>query len=306
MKRLLLTAAAALTLATASAQDDTVDFGYVEWPGVTVKTRVATEILEALGYETDTSALSLPLVLKGLSEGDLDAFLAVWLPTMHTMTAPYMAEEGDGSITPLARNLEPTIYRPAVPAYVAEQGIASLADVAANADMFDGRIYGIEPGNDANEIIRGMIEDDVYGFSSLDLVESSTQGMLSAVERATEREEPIAFIAWSPHWMNSVHDIVYLDDPEGVFGDDGYVLTVANTEWAEANPNVARFLEQLVVTPEMQNRWIDAYSREGNEPERVAEAWIAGNLDVVDGWLEGVTTASGEDAAEAVRSAFGD
>jgi glycine betaine/proline transport system substrate-binding protein len=303
MKRLLLVLLVSL-VASASAQK--VDFGYVEWPGVTVKTHVASQILEALGYDTSMRALSVPITLKGVSEGDLDVFLGVWRPSMNSMIEPYLADTGNGSITLVARNLEPTVYRPAVPSYVAEQGITSLADVAENAEMFDGKIYGIEPGNDGNEIIRDMIENDTYGFANMEIVESSTQGMLTAVERATKREEPIVFLAWSPHWMNTVHDISYLDDPENVWGGDGFVATAVNSDFAQENPELVRFFERFAITPEVQSDWIDNYSRQGNDPAAVARNWLADNVDTVQAWVEGLETSGGDDAAAAVQNAFGD
>ena len=292
-----------LLLPLAAAQ--TVRFGYVEWPGVTVKTQVAAAVLETLGYDTQTQSLSVPIVLKGLSEGDLDVFLGVWRPSMDAMVEPYLADTGDGSVTLAARNLEPTVYRPAVPTFVAETGVTSLADLAANAGEFDGKIYGIEPGNDGNTIILDMIDSDTYGLKDFELVESSTEGMLAAVERAVDREEPIVFLAWSPHWMNAVYDLTYLDDPENVWGGDGYVATALNTAFAEANPNLTTFFEQFAVTPEIQNGWVDLYSRQGEDPEGVARDWIAQNMDVVMGWTEGVTTAGGEPAAPALQTAFG-
>ena len=302
--RFLLILITASLLSLGAAQS--VSFGYVEWPGVTVKTQVAASILDALGYDTQTQSLSVPIVLKGVSEGDLDVFLGVWRPSMNSMVEPYLSdsEAGDGSITLAARNLEPTIYRPAVPTYVAEAGVTSLADLTENAQMFEGKLYGIEPGNDGNTIILDMIDNDTYGLGDFEIVESSTEGMLAAVGRAVEREEPIAFLAWSPHWMNAVYDLTYLDDPENVWGGDGYVSTALNTTFMEENPNLATFFEQLKVTPEMQNGWIDLYSRQETDPETVANEWIAANMDTVMTWVEGVTTADGEPAGAALEATF--
>ena len=303
MIRSLLVLLTTLLLSFGAAQS--VDFGYVEWPGVTVKTQVAANILDALGYDTSTESLSVPIILQGVSEGDLDVFLGVWRPSMNAMIESYTADSGDGSITLAAQNLAPTVYRPAVPTYVAEQGITSLADVAENPEMFDSELYGIEPGNDGNTIILDMIENDTYGFGDFDIVESSTEGMLSAVGRAIEREEPIAFLAWSPHWMNNVYDITYLDDPENVWGEDGFVATALNSGFAEENANLATFFSQFKVDPETQNTWIDRYSRQEMDPETVANEWIAANMDTVMAWVEGVTTADGEPAGAALESAFG-
>jgi len=289
-----------LSLSPALAQE--VRFGYVEWPEAVMKTQVVSDVLETLGFETTMQSLSVPLVLKGVSTGDLDVFLETWFPSMESMVAPYLE---DGSLTMTAHNLDGTLYRPAVPTYVYEAGVTSMADLAEHADEFDGRYYGIEPGNDGNEIMRKAIEEGTYGLSDWQLVESSEQGMLAAVERAIQQEEWIVFSGWRPHWMNNAYDIAYLDDPEGIWGGEGFVATVANTDFLEENPNLARFFEQLRVSLETQGDWIDQYGRQGRDPEEVAQEWIRANLDTVQGWVEGVTTASGEPAGPALEAAYG-
>lgn len=299
MKRFVLALVLALSFSLASAQE--VSFGYVEWPGVTVKTHVASEILSTLGYDTEMSSLSVPLVLRGVASGDLDAFLGVWVPSMNGLIDPYFDE---GSVTQIAVNLNETVYRPAVPTYVYEAGVTSLADLTAYSERFEQDFYAIEPGNDGNQIMLDAVANGTYGLSDWEIVESSTEAMLAAVGRATDREEWIVFLAWSPHWMNAVYDIRYLDDPEGIWGSDGYVATVMNTESMEAMPNVTQFLAQLQVTPEMQNLWIDRYSRQGGDPAEVARTWISENLDVVLQWADGVTTASGDPASDVLSARF--
>jgi len=283
-----------------SAQE--VAFGYVEWPEAVMKTQVVSDVLEAMGFETTMQSLSVPLVLKGVSTGDLDVFLETWMPSMESMVTPYLE---DGSITMSAHNLDGTLYRAAVPTYVYEAGVTSLADLDAHAERFGSEYYGIEPGNDGNEIMRRAIEADTYGLADWTLVESSEQGMLQMVERATEGGDWIVFSGWQPHWMNNAFDISYLDDPENIWGGEGYVATVANTQFLEENPNLARFFEQFSVSLETQGDWIDQYGRQGRDPEEVAQEWIRASLAAVKGWAEGVTTATGEPAEGALEAAFG-
>ncbi len=300
LKRVMCLLGIVSVLSLGAAQE--VDFGYVEWPEAVMKTHVVSDVLEAMGFETTMQSLSVPLVLKGVSTGDLDVFLETWLPSMQSMVEPYLA---DGSLTMSARNLEGTLYRAAVPTYVYEAGVTSIADLAPNAEQFSSEYYGIEPGNDGNEIMRKAIEADTYGLSDWKLVESSEQGMLQMVGRATERGDWIVFSGWKPHWMNTAFDISYLDDPEDIWGGEGYVATVANTQYLEANPNLARFFRQFTVTTETQSGWIEAYGRQGRDPEEVSGAWIRANLATVKGWAEGVKTADGEDAGAALEAAFG-
>lgn len=287
-------------LASAAAQE--VRFGYVEWPEAVVKTAVVSSVLEALGYETSSHSLSVPLVLKGVSTGDLDVFVETWWPSMASMVAPYL---DDGSLTVSARNLEGTLYRAAVPTYVYEAGVTSLADLAANIERFGGDYYGIEPGNDGNEIMRRAIEADTYGLSGWTLIESSEQGMLAAVERAVRRGDWIVFSGWQPHWMNDAFEMSYLDDPDDIWGGEGYVATVANTAYLEANPNLARFFGQVRVSLDDQAGWIDLYGQQGRDPEEVADAWLRANLATITTWTEGVTTADGRAAAAVLRGTFG-
>ncbi len=62
------------------ADDATLDFGVPAWPGITVKTEIAAQLLTPLGYTTRTEELGMQVVYQGLDSGDLDVFLGGWLP----------------------------------------------------------------------------------------------------------------------------------------------------------------------------------------------------------------------------------
>ena len=47
-----------------------------------------------------------------------------------------------------------------MPTYVADAGLKSFTDIAKFKDKLDGKIYGIEPGNDGNRIILDMIAQE--------------------------------------------------------------------------------------------------------------------------------------------------
>ena len=283
----------------ALAQDDSIDFGYVQWPGVTVKTHVAKRVLEYLGYNTSMTSGSQAIVFKGMDTGDLDAFLGNWMPTMKIHFDKYNEK---GSVKNVRVNLHDVVYKTAVPEYVYEAGVKSFEDLNEHADKFNKTVYGIEPGNEGNLIIKKAIENNTYNLGEWNLKASSTAGMLSAVKRAVNNEEWIAFNGWKPHYMNVMFDIRYLEDPEGIWGSGERVLTVVRTGFEEENPNVYKFFEQFKVTAPMQNQWIDMYKRQEMDPQEVAEKWIANNLDVVDQWVYGVESTEGEMARKVIAS----
>ena len=279
--------------------DDTIDFGYVQWPGVTVKTHVAKRVLEYLGYQTSMTSGSQAIVFKGMDTGDLDVFLGNWMPTMKIHFDKYSEK---GTVKNVRVNLHDVVYKTAVPEYVYNAGVKSFEDLNEHADKFNKTVYGIEPGNEGNLIIKKAIDNNTYNLGEWNLKASSTAGMLSAVKRAVNNEEWIAFNGWKPHYMNVMFDIRYLDDPEGIWGSGERVLTVVRTGFEEENPNVYKFLEQFKVTAPMQNQWIDMYKRQEMDPQEVAEKWIANNLDVVDQWVYGVESTEGEMARKVIAS----
>ena len=308
MTRTLLAASALALSATGALADahscDQVTFSDVGWTDITATTAATQVVLEALGYEVDVRVLSVPVTYTALADGDVDVFLGNWMPTMEGDIAPYREA---GTVDTVRANLEGAKYTLAVNKAAMDLGIADFADIAANADALDGQIYGIEPGNDGNRLIQSMIDADAFGLSGFEVVESSEQGMLAQVDRATRREEPIVFLGWEPHPMNANFEMGYLTGGDDFFGPDlggATVFTNTRAGYVEACPNVGTLLENLEFSLAMENEIMGAILNDGEEPTDAARAWLSENTDVLDSWLDGVTTLDGGDAVAAVTSAL--
>ena len=291
------------------AQDacDTVRFSDVGWTDITATTAATTVVLEALGYETDIRVLSVPVTYTSLANGDIDIFLGNWMPTMEADIAPY---RDAGTVDTVRANLEGAKYTLATNAHGAAMGIADFADIAGAGDDLERQIYGIEPGNDGNRLILDMIAADAFGLGAadFDVVESSEQGMLAQVARAVDRGEPIVFLAWEPHPMNANFDLTYLTGGDDWFGPDlggATVFTNTRAGYVEACPNVGQLLTNLEFTLAMENEIMGAILNDGTDPDAAATAWMVANPEIVMGWLDGVTTIDGGDAAAAVSAALG-
>ena len=301
-----LTSAMAVTVGVAHAQDscEEIVFADVGWTDITATTAATTVVLDALGYETDIKVLSVPITYTSMAEGDVDVFLGNWMPTMEADIAPYREA---GTVETVRANLEGAKYTLAVNAPAQDLGIASFGDIVSQAEALDGKIYGIEPGNDGNRLIQSMIDDDAFGLSDFEIVESSEQGMLAQVARLTERDEPIVFLGWEPHPMNANFELTYLQGGDEYFGPDlggATVYTNTRSGYVEECPNVGRLLGNLSFSLAMENEIMGAILNDGEDPQDAATAWLAAHQDVLGGWLEGVTTIEGEDAIAAVTSAL--
>ncbi|WEX07954.1 choline ABC transporter substrate-binding protein [Chelativorans sp. AA-79] len=283
----------------------TVTFSDVGWTDITATTATAAVLLEGLGYEPDIQVLSVPVTYASLKNKDVDVFLGNWMPTMEADIAPY---RDDGSVETVVTNLEGAKYTLAVPQYAYDAGLKSFADIARFKDELDGKIYGIEPGNDGNRLILDMIENDTFGLGDFDIVESSEAGMLSQVRRAVQNEEPIVFLGWEPHPMNANIDMAYLEGGDDVFGPNYGGATVHTNVWTgltEECPNLGKLLENLVFSLQMENEIMGAILDEGEEPQAAAAAWLEAHPETLEPWLEGVTTFAGEDGLAAVKTHLG-
>jgi glycine betaine/proline transport system substrate-binding protein len=295
----------ALVAATpALAQDDCsgVTFADVGWTDITATTAATSVVLDALGYDTETKLLSVPVTYISLAEGDVDVFLGNWMPTMEGDIAPYREA---GTVDSVRANLEGAKYTLAVNKAAADMGIKTFADIAANREALDEEIYGIEPGNDGNRLILDMIEANAFELEGFKVVESSEQGMLAQVERADGRETPIVFLGWEPHPMNAKFDMTYLEGGDDFFGPDlggATVYTNTTAGYVAACPNVGKLLENLSFTLPMENEIMGAILNENAAAEDAAAAWLKANPEAWAGWLDGVTTLDGGDAAAAVTA----
>ena len=304
--RATLLATAALTAAVPAFAEgcDTVTFSDVGWTDITATTAVTTTILEALGYETDVKVLSVPVTYTGLAEGDIDVFLGNWMPTMEADIAPYREA---GTVETIAKNLEGAKYTLATNKAGADLGITDFAAIAAQKDALDGKIYGIEPGNDGNRLIIDMIAANQFGLEGFEVIESSEQGMLAQVGNADSDSKPIVFLGWEPHPMNANFELTYLSGGDDVFGPNyggAEVFTNTRAGYVAECPNTGKLLTNLTFTLAMENEIMGAILNDGEAPEDAAKAWLAANPDVLGPWLDGVTTKDGGDAMAAVQDAL--
>ncbi len=305
MKLKMTISALALTVAgPALANCNEVVMADVGWTDITATTATTSVVLEALGYDTETKLLSVPVTYTSMAQGDIDVFLGNWMPTMEGDIAPYREA---GTVDTVRTNLEGAKYTLAVNKAAMDLGIGEFGDIVDHADALESQIYGIEPGNDGNRLIMDMIEADAFGLSDFSVVESSEQGMLAQVDRASGRDEPIVFLGWEPHPMNANLDMGYLAGGDDWFGPNFGGATVhTNTRagYVEECPNVGALLENLVFSLEMENEIMSAILNDGTDPTEAATAWLTANPDAWSAWLDGVTTLDGGDAVAAVTAAL--
>ena len=301
----LMASAAMLALSGAAYAEgcDKVTFSDVGWTDITTTTAAARLVLESLGYEVEVKMLAVPVTYEALSKGDIDVFLGSWIPAQTGAVQPYLDAK---TVEVLTTNLQGTKYTLAVPTYLYDKGLKTFADVPKFKDELEGKIYGIEPGNEGNGY---LIEQTAAGKSleGMEVVESSEQGMLAQVSRLYPEEKAVVFLGWEPHPMNANFKLTYLAGGDEVFGPDfGGAIVATNTRkgYVAECPNTGKFLQNLGFTLAMENEIMGGILNDGKDPRDAAKAWLAANPTAWEGWLDGVTTKDGGDAKAAVTAAL--
>ena len=220
----------------------TVRLADIGWTDVTATTAVLSALLRDLGYDAQTTRLSVPVTFASMQNKDIDVFLGNWMPSQQADRARYVEE---GSVVVLGANLTGAKYTLGVPSYTYAAGLQDFKDIQRFAAALNHSIYGIEPGNDGNRLVLKMLKQNEFGLGDFKLIESSEQGMLAQVERAIRDKQPVVFLAWDPHPMNMRFDLKYLSGGDQVFGPNfggATIYTVTRKGYSSDCPNLGRLL----------------------------------------------------------------
>jgi len=307
----VLSAAAVVSFAGAAFAGDpdtckTVKFSDVGWTDITATTSITAEILKGLDYTPKVTVLSVPVTYASMKNKDIDVFLGNWQPSMENDRKPYIE---DKSVVEIGANLPVGAkYTLAVPQYTFDKGLKDFGDIAKFKDALKSKIFGIEPGNDGNRLILDIIKGSKFGLKDFQLVESSEQGMLAEVQRATSHKEDVVFLGWAPHPMNVNFKIQYLTGGDDSFGPNfggAIVYTNERAGFAAACPNAAKLIKNMVFTVDIENDVMNKILTDGKEGPAAAKEWLKANPEELNAWLDGVTTFDGKPGLAAVKASLG-
>jgi glycine betaine/proline transport system substrate-binding protein len=236
-------------------------------------------VLEQEGYTVEIQEISEAAPLyTGVANGDIDIYPSAWPEVTH---ASYMEEYGD-DLEDLGAYYEGAKLTFAVPEYT---DISSIEELKGNADMFDGKITGIEPGAGLTQVTKEQVMPTYELDGEYQLVESSTTAMLAELQSAVDSEEDIVVTLWRPFWANSEFPVKDLEDPEGALGEPETLNAIATAGFSEEFPEVAEMFGNFKLDDDaygsLEDLVVNEYG-EGQEPQAI-EAWLEENPDFIEG-----------------------
>jgi glycine betaine/proline transport system substrate-binding protein len=280
--------------------EHTLELVYPAWTSERASSHLFQAVLqERLGYRVELETVPVEEMWSSVASGEADILTGAWLPATHR---DYFQTYGE-NLRDLGPNLEGAKIGLVVPTttpgrQTEETGktgkdlvtIRSLEELGdpENAARFDGRIVGIEAGSGVVARTEDALE--AYGLERLyRLVETNEEGMLDRVADAIYRGEWIVFTGWKPHYIFELHDLTFLEDPEGVFGGEESIHTMVREGFEEDFSDAFEVLERISYRPEDLERlmrWIHEDERE--DPYGQALRWIELHEEMVDSWVEGI------------------
>ncbi len=308
MRKFILTLASVTLLvnpvwATDPASCKKVKMAEPGWNDLSFTTGVAQTLFNALGYEANSSTLSIEIIYASMKNKELDVFLGYWDPAMITYYKPY---KEDGSVETIVTNLTGAKYTFAVPTYVWDAGVKDFADLTKFSDKFNKKMYGIEAGS--NQLMFDAIADPTLKLEGWEVVESSEAAMLTEVGNKIKNNEYIVFQGWAPHPMNSLYDFKYLTGGDKFFGPNfgaSTVSTQVRKDYTNECPNAAQLLKNLKFDIELENKGIGYLINDGLTQGEAALKAINEQQDRLPVWLDGVTAFDGSDGQSAVKNELG-
>ena len=235
--------------------------------------------LTKLGYTVEMEELTEagPLY-TGLAQGDVDIYPSAWPELTH---ASYMEKYGD-QIEDLGAYYEGAKLTIAVPEYV---DIDSIEDLAGNADRFDGKIIGIEPGAGLTAQTQDSMIPAYELGDEYELVTSSTAAMLAELDSKLAAGENVAVTLWRPHWAYDAYDIKDLADPEGTLGDAESIHTFTragfDTDFPEVNEWLSGFRMDSDMLFSLENAMYNT-DQQVSDYTDIVRAWMDENQEWVD------------------------
>ncbi len=238
------------------------------------------QILEEKGYRVELVQTEKAPLWAGLAGGSADMAVEVWLP--HTDKAYY--EKYKDQVELHQPWYEGTALGLVVPEYVEE--VETISDLNKHKELFRRGDQPAIVGIDSGASLMMLTEKAIQTYSlDYELIESSEPVMLSELDKAYKKKEPVVVTLWNPHWVFNKYKLKYLKDPEKVYGEPDTIYYVTRKGFKQEHPEVIKWMNRW----EMDDNTLGELMKnmeETDNPEQAVRQWLEKHRDLVNEWVE--------------------
>lgn len=289
----------------ASSEKTTIKLAVNPWSASELNVAVAQILLEEqLGYPVETVEIAEQAQWAALAAGDLHASLEVWPSGHGANVAEYIEKqkvvEDGGALGVVGRIgwYMPTYLLTDHPDLATGEGLATPENAAlfATAETGDkGQLLFGDPSWVTYEA--DIIENLGLNFQIVQA--GSEEAILSSLDAAYSRQDPVLFYFWTPHSIHAKYELTRVALPD--YSEECYAKAESGGVdcdypsdnlfkifWPglkDAAPEAYALLKNMSYTTEDQISMIAAVELENKPVEEAARAWLDANEATWQAWL---------------------
>lgn len=298
---------AGTAFAAVPESDDPILIVQNNWTSQLVLSNVVGNVLSELGYEIEYAPSDTQLQFTAIANGDMHFQVEAWEGSMkdafEKALTEGMVDAGSHDAVTREEWWIPNYVLEVCPEAANWEGLNACADKFATAETSPkGRFVG--PPADWGKNYADRVKSLEMDFEAINVGQAAT--LWAELQSAYDREEPIVLFNWTPNFIESKFEGVFVDFPEpapecftdaswgpnpNATGDcgaprGGWLKKAAWSGMEEKWPKAFSVLQNV----NFDNAQIAAAALmvdvDGLSPEEAAEKWAMDNADVVAGWTK--------------------
>ncbi len=261
-----------------------VAMGHVDLSFYEVTASLVQQVLERLGYNVGVQKGSHAQVYPLLGKGEVDLFVAAWLPNAH---AGYWEEYKDSTVKVVALYEDAKLFW-AVPDYIPAGEVASVADlrkpqVAANMQK---EIRG--PGADSGLMIGSKKIFAEYGLeeSGYKLMPGKAPEWIANFNDNVAAKRWFVMPLWQPQYLNKASRLRILDEPRKLLGGSDTAWLVAHKDFrSKVDAKTWKALQRMSLSVRAVTEMDYLVNVQKMSPRDAARYWMGSHADTVSYWI---------------------
>lgn len=280
-----LLAAFVLACPNAFADSRLVTLGYVDLSFYEVTAKVVQSVLERLGYNVVLKTGSHAEIYPLLGKGEIDLFVAAWLPNAH---APYWDKYKDEAVL-VTKLFEDARLFWAVPDYVPATDLGSVADLnkPAVAARMQKQIFGTKPDSGLMTGSQKVMQAYALADSGYELVSGNSAERLSNLEENISAKRWFVMPLSQPNYLNRVAKMRALAEPRQLLGGADSAYLAAHKDFqARIDKRIWRVLQRMSLSVKAVTEMDYLVNVNKLTPDYAARNWMAAHPDTVNYWVQ--------------------
>lgn len=261
-----------------------VSLGHVDLSFYEVTASLVQQVVERMGYNVGVKKGSHAEVYPLLGKGEVDLFVAAWLPNAH---AGYWEEYKDSTVKVVALYDEAKLFW-AVPDYIPASEVAGVADLR-KADVsakMQKEVRG--PGADSGLMIGSKKIFAEYGLeeSGYKLMPGKAPEWIASFNDNVAAKRWFVMPLWQPQYLNKANKLRILDEPKKLLGESDTAWLIAHKDFrSKVDAKTWKALQRMSLSVRAVTEMDYLVNVQKMSPRDAARNWMGSHADTVNYWI---------------------